>query len=321
VGVRGLQVLDDGAELAALAVGEDARDLDVEGVAGEAVRGAEHPVDAQLRLAEVERVGVERRDGRDVDAEEEADGVLDALGRPLLPVHLDQHRREPALAHRVELERERVAEVAQDEVEEGLGRALEVEDVGPAIDVGEQQVRHLLQAGDEPEEVAGVSSRRLCFGSMRQRSKRRVAARGAEAGEARAVVGGEDRVAEEVVTPRPRPRGDVGRHLGVEREETTLPRCSTGDGDRTAGAPLGVTNVAPSGPAPTRRRRRARSSARAPARRRPWRGPVLDDERVHLVERGRAAHRLREHAHVDRGQAREAEPPGAARRGACPPSA
>ena len=35
------------------------------------------------------------------------------------------------------------------------------------------------------------------------------------------------------------------------------------------------------------------------------RGPVLDDERVHLVERGRAAHRLSQHAHVDRGQARE----------------
>jgi hypothetical protein len=78
------------------------------------------------------------------------------LAVPLLPVHLDEHRREPPLAHRVELERERVAEVAQDEVDEGLGRALEVEDVGPAIDVGEQEVRHLLQARDEPEQVAGV---------------------------------------------------------------------------------------------------------------------------------------------------------------------
>src|SRR5690606_30798997 len=65
VRVRGLEVLDDGPELLALARSEDARDLDVEGVAGEAVGGAEHPVDAEQRLAQVERVGVEGRDGRD----------------------------------------------------------------------------------------------------------------------------------------------------------------------------------------------------------------------------------------------------------------
>ena len=207
---------------------------DVEGVAREAVGGAEHPVDAQQRLAEVERVGVEGRDGRDVDAEEEADRVLDALGRPLLPVHLDEHRREVPLAHRVELERERVAEVTQDELDEGLGRSLEVEDVGPAIDVGEQEVRHLLQARDEPEKVAGVVVAPVVF---RQHAPQveapRERARGAEAREARSVVGAEDGVAEEI---RHADGHDlvkhVGRHLGVEREEDDTPLdVHTGDGD------------------------------------------------------------------------------------------
>ncbi len=308
--VRGLQVLDDGAELLALTVGEDARDLDVESVAREAVGGAEHPVDAQQRLAEVERVGVEGRDGRDVDAEEEADRVLDALGRALLPVHLDEHRREAPLAHRVELERERVAEVAQDEVDEGLGRALEVEDIGPAIDVGEQEVRHLLQARDEPEQVAGVVVASVV---LRQHAPQIEAAplraRGTEAGEGGAVVGAEDCVAEEI---RHADGHDlvkhVGRHLGVECEEDDAAiDAHTSDRDRDCWRAPGRDGER----CPARDQHRlVERDAHGLLRERlraddAGCGPVLDDERVHLVERGRAAHGLSEHAHVDRGQARE----------------
>jgi hypothetical protein len=50
VRVRGLQVLDDRAELLAFARREDARHLDVEGVAGEAVGGAERAPDGLLDL-------------------------------------------------------------------------------------------------------------------------------------------------------------------------------------------------------------------------------------------------------------------------------
>jgi len=47
VGVRRLQVLDDGAQARALGRREDASDDDVERVLREAVRGAEHPVDSE----------------------------------------------------------------------------------------------------------------------------------------------------------------------------------------------------------------------------------------------------------------------------------
>jgi hypothetical protein len=57
--VRGREVLDDGTELAALAVGEDARDLDVESVAREPVGGAEHPV---RRRAPTRRARLEDHD-------------------------------------------------------------------------------------------------------------------------------------------------------------------------------------------------------------------------------------------------------------------
>src|SRR5690606_29862210 len=90
----------------------------------------------------------------DLDAEEEADGVDDAAGGPLLPVHLDEDGGEAALAELVEVEGERVAEVGEDEVDEAFGGALEVEHLGEAIDLGEQQVGHLLQARDEAPEVA-----------------------------------------------------------------------------------------------------------------------------------------------------------------------
>ena len=46
VGVRRLEVVDDGADLTALGGAEGNVDLDVEGVAGELVRGAQLPVDA-----------------------------------------------------------------------------------------------------------------------------------------------------------------------------------------------------------------------------------------------------------------------------------
>jgi hypothetical protein len=81
VRVRGLQILDDGAKLATFDVGQDAADLDVEGVEREAIRRTEDPVDAELRLAEHKGIGGEGRDGRDLDAQEEPYGVLDPLGR------------------------------------------------------------------------------------------------------------------------------------------------------------------------------------------------------------------------------------------------
>src|SRR5690606_10083090 len=176
-----------------------ARDLHVEGVAREAVGRPEHPVDAELGLTEPERVRVERSDGCDVDAEKEADRVLDALRRTLLPIHLDEDRREAALPYRVELERERVAEVAQDELDEGLRRSFEVEDVGPAVQVSEQEVGHLLQARDEAREIAGLVVTAVV---LRQHPPEVEApplgARGAKAGEGGAVVRGEHGVTDEV---------------------------------------------------------------------------------------------------------------------------
>lgn len=56
--MRRLEVLDDGPQLPALAVGKDARHLDVEGVEGEAAGLSEHPVGAELRLAERERARI-----------------------------------------------------------------------------------------------------------------------------------------------------------------------------------------------------------------------------------------------------------------------
>ncbi|MEZ4249467.1 MAG: hypothetical protein R3B99_14660 [Polyangiales bacterium] len=97
VGVRGLEVLDDAAQLLALGVGERDDDDDVEGVPGKAARGAEDPVDAELGLAEHEGLAGVGGHCLDLDAEEEADGVDDAAGGPLLPVHLDEDRGEAAL--------------------------------------------------------------------------------------------------------------------------------------------------------------------------------------------------------------------------------
>src|SRR5690606_3692817 len=125
-----------------------------EGVAREAARWAEDPVDAELGLAEHEGLAGAGGDGLDLDAEEKADGVDDAAGGPLLPVHLDEDRGEAALAQLVQVEGERVAEVGEDEVDERLRRPLEVEHLGEAIDLGEQQVGDLLQARDEAPEVA-----------------------------------------------------------------------------------------------------------------------------------------------------------------------
>ena len=64
-------------------------------------------------------------------------------------------------------------------VDEGLGRALEVEDIGPAIDVGEQEVRHLLQARDEAEQVAGGRRRAVV---LRQHAPQVEARRSGRAG-------------------------------------------------------------------------------------------------------------------------------------------
>jgi hypothetical protein len=122
VGVGGLEVLHDGPELAALGIGERDDD-DVEGIAREAARSAEDPVDAKLGLAEHEGLAGVGGDGLDLDAEEEADSVDDAARGALLSLHLDEDRGEAALAELVEVEGERVAEIGEDEVDEGLGRA------------------------------------------------------------------------------------------------------------------------------------------------------------------------------------------------------
>ncbi len=67
VRVRGLQVLDDGPELATLPVREDTRDHDVEGVAREAVGGAAEtgkPTRVGVRVEGGERVRYARRGGK-----------------------------------------------------------------------------------------------------------------------------------------------------------------------------------------------------------------------------------------------------------------
>jgi hypothetical protein len=109
--VGGLEVLHDGPDLAALGIGERDADDDVEGVAREAARSAEDPVDAKLGLAEHEGLAGVGGDGLDA-----------ARGAPL-SLHLDEDRGEAALAELVEVEGERVAEIGEDEVDEGLGRA------------------------------------------------------------------------------------------------------------------------------------------------------------------------------------------------------
>ena len=76
--VGGLEVLDNSAQVLALGVGE--RDDDVQGVAGEATRRAEAPVDAEFGLAEHEGLAGVGGDGLDLDAKEEADGTVDAAG-------------------------------------------------------------------------------------------------------------------------------------------------------------------------------------------------------------------------------------------------
>src|SRR5690606_11724631 len=96
-------------------------------------------------------------------------------------------------------ERERVAEVAQHEVHERLGRDVGIEDVGEAVDVGEQELGHLLKAEEEAPQVAG-----LVLAAVQHRQELvqlKPAARGARGYETRevgAVVGREDSVSEEV---------------------------------------------------------------------------------------------------------------------------
>jgi len=74
--VGGLQVLDDRAQLLALGVGERDDDDDIGGVAVEATRRAEAPVDAEFGLAEHEGLAGAGGDGLDLDAKEEADGTV-----------------------------------------------------------------------------------------------------------------------------------------------------------------------------------------------------------------------------------------------------
>ncbi len=210
---------------------------------------------------------------------------------------------------RVELERERVAEVAEDEVEEALRRALEVEDVGPAIHVGQQQVGHLLQAGDEAEEVPGLIVAAVVLGEHPPEVEAtRLRPRGAEPGERRAVVGREDDVAEEVRdAERHDLVHDVRGHLGVEREQHDAAIDNrSDDGHRHSRRCLRRQDEARAareqdglveGDAHGLLRERLRSDD-------PRRRAVLDDERVHLVDGGGATHRLPGHAHGDRGEAR-----------------
>ncbi len=106
---------------------------------------------------------------------------------------------ETALVEQLQVEGERVAEVLEDEVDEALRGALQVEDVGPAVGVGEEQVRHLLQAGDEPQEVAGLVVAAVVLGEhLPQVEAPRRRLRGPEAAERGAVEGREHDVAEAV---------------------------------------------------------------------------------------------------------------------------
>jgi hypothetical protein len=83
----------------------------------------------------------------------------------------------------------------------------------------------------------------LCFGIICHRSKRRLWARGPEARGRGAVVGPEHGVAEAVRhVERHDLVQDVGRHLGVEREQyDAFLDVYTGDGHRDGGAPLGAS--------------------------------------------------------------------------------
>lgn len=91
---------------------------------------------------------------------------------------------------------------------------------GQRLDVREEEVRHLLQARDEAEQVAGVVVTPVV---LRQHAPQLEApcrrARGPKAGETRAVVGAEDGVTEQVRHADGHDLVEyVGRHLGVERE-------------------------------------------------------------------------------------------------------
>ena len=86
--------------------------------------------------------------------EEEPQCALDADLGTLEAVHLHQRASKTPLRREVEQEPERVAEVRKDRVDEGLGCPFEVEDLRPAVGVRQEEVGHLLEAGDEAAEVA-----------------------------------------------------------------------------------------------------------------------------------------------------------------------
>ena len=163
----GSKIVDEPADHMALKRGQDAGEHHVERIACPSRRRSENPVDRELRFAERQGLACKRDDAR-LDSDEEADRVLDARGRALATVHVDEPRDEAPLANGVELEVEGVAEICEHRVQERLGGALQVEDLRPAVDVGYDQVGDLLEHRDEGPQVLALFAAQHVAGQHRE---------------------------------------------------------------------------------------------------------------------------------------------------------
>ncbi len=156
-----------------------------------------------------------------------------------------------------------------------------------------------------------VSSRRLCFGSICQRSKRRLGGRGERKPVKRTRSNGERTgLPARSVTPCACTSCSTSGVISVSRVSSTTVAVDlrrSDDGQRHSRRSLRRQDEARAAGEQDRlveheahRLLRERLRSDQPRRR-----AVLDDERVHLVHGGSTAHRLPSYAHRDRGEARQ----------------